>query len=101
MQEYIIKVTITKIPVFVKSGTILPLAKPTLHTEDPESWHLTAFVYGENSQPAVLFEEDGSLNPELNEVKLLWDNKKQKGNLVRDEKYVGPKYSVIEWKYVR
>ncbi|MEI6276582.1 MAG: glycoside hydrolase family 31 protein [Prolixibacteraceae bacterium] len=99
-QEYTFEVPLSQIPVFVKSGTILPLAKPTLHTEDPESWHLTALVYGTNSQPAVLFEDDGSYMPELNEVKLVWDNKKQKGNLVRNGKYVGPQYSVIEWKFI-
>jgi len=100
-QEYVFNVPLNLIPVFVRAGTILSLAKPTLHTEDPESWQLTVFVYGENSQPAVLFEDDGSHSPELNEVKLVWDNKKQKGSLLRSGKYAGPKYSVTEWKFIR
>ena len=99
-QEYTIDVPLSQIPVFIKAGTILPLAKPTLHTDDPESWQLIAHVFGENMQPSVLFEDDDSFAPELNEIKLVWDNKKQKGNLVRTGKYAGPKYSVAEWKFI-
>ena len=98
--EYIIEVPLEQIPVFIQSGTILALAKPTLHTDDPDSWKLTAMVFGENTTPATLFEDDGSLNPDLNEVKLMWDNQNQKGVIERKGKISGMNYSVTEWKYI-
>lgn len=98
--EYTFDVPLEQIPVFIKSGTILPLAKPTLHTDDPESWKLTALVFGENAKPAVLFEDDGSWAPELKEVKLVWDNKTRKGSLERETKPSIQQYAVIDWKYI-
>ncbi len=99
-KEYTLKVPLDQIPVFVKAGTMLPLAKVTQHTEDPESRQLTAMVYGENIRPFLLFEEDGSWEPDLNEVKLVWDNTGKKGSLISKGKSAGPKYSVTEWKFI-
>ena len=98
--EYTFDVPLEQIPVFIKSGTILPMAKITLHTEDPESFKLTALVFGENTKPSVLFEDDGSWSPELNEATLLWDNKTGKGRLERKGKPSDHQYSVIDWKYI-
>jgi alpha-D-xyloside xylohydrolase len=98
--EYTLDVPLDQIPVFIKSGTILPLAKPTLHTEDPNSWKLTAMVFGENAKPAILFEDDGSLAPELKKISLIWDNKKETGRLEREGKPSVRQYSVIEWKFI-
>jgi alpha-D-xyloside xylohydrolase len=100
--EYTLDVPIEQIPVFIKGGTILPLAKPTLHTNDPGSWELTAFVFGENVQPAVLFEDDGSLVPELKEVRVIWDNKSRKGRLERvgKAKALDQQYTVVDWKFI-
>lgn len=93
--EYTLDVPLYQIPVFIKSGTILPLAKPTLHTEDPDSWKLAAMVFGENAKPAILFEDDGSLAPELEKVKLIWNSKTQKGEVEREGKPSEHQYSVI------
>lgn len=98
--DYTIDAPLEQIPVFIKSGTILPLAQPTLHTDDPESWKLTALVFGENAIPAVLFEDDGSWAPELKEVRLVWDNNARKGSLEREGKSSALQYSVVDWKYI-
>jgi alpha-D-xyloside xylohydrolase len=98
--EYTFDVPLEQIPVFIKSGTILPLAQPTLHTDDPDSFKLTALIFGENITPAVLFEEDGSLDPEIKTVRLVWDNKTQKGHVEREGKSSSQQYSVINWKYI-
>jgi len=100
-KEYTQDVPLDRIPVFVKEGTILPLAKTTLHTDDPDSWELTVMIFGEDVKPAVLFEEDGSWAPVLNEVKLFWDNKSQEGHLERQMNLSGQHYSVTEWKRIR
>jgi alpha-D-xyloside xylohydrolase len=99
-QEYTINAPIEHIPVFIKSGTMLPLAKPTLYTDDPESRHLTALVFGRQVEPHLLYEDDERWNPAINEVRLIWDNKKQKGYLERVEKQINNQYVVINWKYI-
>lgn len=91
-------IPLDRIPVFVKAGTILPLARPTLHTEDPDSWKLTAMVFGENNQEATLFEDDGNWDPELIKIRLIWDNKNRKGTLERIGKPGNQQYSVVNWE---
>jgi len=46
-----------RLPLFVKDGGLLPLAAPTLHTDDPEAFRLEVRVYGDGSLPIALPEE--------------------------------------------
>ncbi|HKE22719.1 MAG TPA: glycoside hydrolase family 31 protein [Bryobacteraceae bacterium] len=87
-----------QIPIFVKAGSILPLATPTLHTEDPASWQLTAQVYGDSAAATVLYEDDGRWDPSLNEVTLQWNAQTHSGSVRRGGGGAGPEYSVVEWK---
>ena len=87
-----------QIPVYVKAGTILPLAEPTLHTAAAESLRLHVQVFGDSAAPAVLYEDDGSWNPSLAEVTLTWDSAKQSGALRRSGNGSGPRYEVAGWK---
>jgi alpha-D-xyloside xylohydrolase len=99
-REYSVDVPLDKIPVYIKAGTILPLAKPTLHTEDPDSWKLKIEVYGDNAQPTLLYEEDGSFDPTLIEIKLEWNKNKQKVNLQRNDKPLSMHYSIVDWQMI-
>ena len=98
-----VTVPLDRIPLFVKEDTILPLAHPTLHTDDPASWRLTALVFGDVPQPARLYEDDGKFTPELPEVRLEWDAATRTGRLVRSRatRERTPQYSVAEWKTAR
>jgi alpha-D-xyloside xylohydrolase len=91
-QRLTVKPPIEQIPLFVKAGTILPLAEPTLHTEDPASRRVTAQVYGAGPARAVLYADDGTWNPSLETVTLSWD---AGAGSVR-----GSGYEVIGWKAV-
>ena len=93
-------VPLDRIPIFVKSGTILPLAQPTLHTEDPDSWKLIAQVYGENHQEATLYEDNGNWNPELTKIRIFWDNNKKEGRLERARQAGNLHYTVEKWEVV-
>ena len=96
-QQIHIDVPLDRIPIFVKSGAILPLADPTLHTADPASWQLTVNVYGDGRTPAKLYEDDGSWSPALTEVQLSWDPDRKSGSLAR----TGPgRYQVTKWQPV-
>ena len=91
-QKITVSPAIEEIPIFVKGGTVLPLAESTLDTGDPASWRLRAQVYGEGSAQATLFEDDGSWAPALREVNLAWDGARGQAN--------GSRYEVIEWRKV-
>ena len=84
-----------QIPLFVKSGSLLPLAEPTAHTDDPASWRLTVHAYGERPAPFLLYEDDGSWSPSLNAVTLAWDMEKEAGTFQRKG---DGRYKVMDWK---
>ena len=96
-REYQLEIPISNIPVFVKEGTILPLAKPTLHTNDDESWKLSVRIYGKNIMPFTLYEGDNFIN-EYSTTEILWDEVTQSGQLKRlKNDKTENKYSVIDW----
>lgn len=94
-QKIEVRVPLERIPLFVKSGTILPLARPTLHTDDPESWKLTALVFGDGSLPATVYEDKGGSPEVLNEVKLTWNASTKTGSVAGAKEY-----QVVSWKQV-
>ena len=96
-QRLQIEAPLEQIPIFVKAGSILPLAEATGHTEDAASRRLRVQVYGGNPAPATVFEDDGSWNPVLNEVTLSWN---LQGSVRRSGNGNGPRYEVAEWKFV-
>lgn len=70
-----------RMPLYVKEGTILPLARVTLTTEDPLSREIVPKAFGDELRPAILYEDDGSLHPSLTENQLTWNAKKKKFQL--------------------
>ena len=70
-----------QILLFVKSGSVLPLAKPTLHTEAAESFEIEARIYGDGALPATLIEESAPELPfdgrQVNILSLAWDSERQ------------------------
>jgi alpha-D-xyloside xylohydrolase len=99
-QRITLSVPLEQIPLFVKAGTVLPLAQPTLSTDDPASWRLTALVFGDGARGATLFEDDGGWEPALNEVRLEWNGAGRAGRVVRTGQEAGPHYEVVEWKQI-
>jgi alpha-D-xyloside xylohydrolase len=89
-----------QIPIFVKSGTLLPLAQPTLHTADPASYRLTAQLYGAGPAATSVFEDDGIAPASLAEVRLSWDAAAKSGSVHREGASGTPQYEVIEWKTI-
>jgi alpha-D-xyloside xylohydrolase len=92
-QKLKIAVPLDRIPVFVKEGSLIPLAKPTLSTEDPASRELSMHIYGSKSCAFTLYEDDGSFVPSLKEVPFSWDASRNKG-----KKGSSVSYKVSDWK---
>lgn len=99
-QKLKIAAPLEQIPLFVKSGTVLPLAQATLHTADPASFRLTVQVYGAGSATASVFEDEGQMPLALSEVRLSWDGSGKSGSVHREGASRTPQYEVVEWKSI-
>jgi alpha-D-xyloside xylohydrolase len=100
-KEYTLDVPLSRIPVFIKSGSIIALAKSTLHTEDPESRELTALIFGKNTQPATVYEEPESFDGEPVKVEIHWNGDLKKGSIKRSVSATSAHpYSVVAWQVV-
>jgi len=58
-KSYSIQPALDQIPLFVKAGTILPLATPVEHLSAGTQFDITCYVYGDGEAKASLFEDDG------------------------------------------
>jgi alpha-D-xyloside xylohydrolase len=97
-QRLEVSVSLQQIPVFVKSGTLLPLAAATLSTDDPKAFSLSVRVYGNGELPFTLYEDDGSPEPAFTQVNLSWDAAKHAGVLERSGPKRGNSYEVTKWE---
>ena len=93
-----IDVPLDRVPLFVKDGSLLPLADPTLHTDDPASWRLTVLVCGSQNASTILYEDDGGVPPRLSEVILTWDDAAKRGSVTRRGETAWRTYEVTAWQ---
>ncbi|MDO3627644.1 TIM-barrel domain-containing protein [Mucilaginibacter sp. BT774] len=102
-KQYSIKPALNQLPLFIKEGTILPLAKPVEHVTAGEVFEITCYVYGQGPASATLFEDDGNtFNYDagaFNTVQLNWDGRK--GKVVRSGKFKHYNYLVKSWQLIR
>jgi alpha-D-xyloside xylohydrolase len=95
-------VPLNSIPVFIKAGSVLPLAQSTLHTADAHSLDLTVHVYGDGSLPITLFEDDGLtydyLKGDYNLLKIAWNITEQAVAQERTGDCRCPGYRVLKWE---
>jgi alpha-D-xyloside xylohydrolase len=98
---YTIKPDLNQLPIFIKAGTILPLAKPAEFVAPDTKFEITCYVYG-NATKATLFEDDGLTfnyeNGAYNTVNLLWN--KNKGDVKRVGKFKGSRYVIKKWEVI-
>ncbi|UOE46608.1 DUF5110 domain-containing protein [Mucilaginibacter sp. SMC90] len=98
---YTIKPSFTQLPIFIKAGTILPLAKPVEFVAPDTKFEITCYVYG-NATKTTLFEDDGVTfnyeNGAYNTINLLWN--KNKGEVKRNGKFKSYRYIVKRWQVI-
>ena len=98
-QSYEIATGLEQIPIFIKEGTILPIAKPVEFVSPSTTFDITCYVYGKNAATAQLFEDDGiTFNFENNNFSLLdlqWQN--NKGKVVQKGQYKSRLYNIKAW----
>ena len=98
-KQYTIKPALTQLPIFIKGGTILPLAKPVEHVTAGTVFEITCYVYGTDAKGATLFEDDGlTFNYEkgsYNMVTLQWKN--NRAHINRKGTFKNPRYMINKW----
>lgn len=101
-KQYTIKPGLTELPLFIKAGTILPLATPVEYITPGTKFEITCYVYGNADATASLFEDDGITfgyeNGTYNTVNLLWN--KNKGEVKRAGKFKATRYVVKKWQLI-
>lgn len=96
-QRIDVRPPLEEVPLFVRGGTLLPLARATLHTDDPASGDLTVRAYGAADAACTLYEDDGAHAPALTEVVLSWDAARPAGAVRRAGTARPPHYRVAAW----
>ena len=101
-QKLSITVPLDTIPLFVRGDSVLPLAQPTLHIEDPASYNLVVRIFGAGNQPFTLYEDDGLTfgyrDGQFNTLTITWDNQRQSGNRERTGDFAYPGYKIERWE---
>jgi alpha-D-xyloside xylohydrolase len=92
---------VAQIPLFVKGGTLLPLAEPVEFVRPETRFNLTVNIVGEKPANFTLYEDDGVTtayaNGEQNRILLHADGSDHSNQ--RDGNYHGPeRYKIVSWK---
>lgn len=99
-QKVRVQPTLEQIPVFIKSGTLLPLADVGRNADDPACWRVHIRAYGDSPNPAVLIEDDGDFAPVFTRVEIGWDTSKPQGTVKRSGPKQTQQYQIVGWERV-
>ena len=104
-KEYEVAIALDEMPLFVKDGTILPLADPLQFVSETSVFDITCHVYGNpDGKQYTLFEDDGVSYDFENKNCYNWLNlgvKKGKGYYKRQGSFNGQKYSINKWVFIK
>ncbi|HEY4206031.1 MAG TPA: TIM-barrel domain-containing protein, partial [Puia sp.] len=102
-RTYTIHPPTTELPIFIRAGAIIPLAKPVEHIGTDDQFDITCYVYGDHDGRGNLFEDDGYTfdyeRGDYNSVELRW--KDQKGTVSRAGNFKNKKYNITGWKVIK
>ncbi len=101
-QAYSITMSLDELPMFIKEGTILPLAKPVEFITPSTVFEINCKVYGSPKQSIKLLEDDSyNLDYESGKygwAEISWDGKK--GKITRNGNYSKKVYTILSWEKV-
>lgn len=98
-----VAMSLDKLPLFVKGGTILPLADPVQYVDENTKFNLVCRVYGQPTGVFSLFEDDGISYDFEREKRYNWvylQVKDKKGKSTREGTYKKQRYHIKEWKFI-
>lgn len=100
-KSYKIKMPLDELPLFVKYGSVVPVAEPLQHIAADAVFRVTCRVFGPGPGSFTLIEDDGLTYDYLaglqNRVELGWDGRQ--GSVRREGNYRGPqRYKIDAWR---
>lgn len=102
-QTHTIAADLATIPIFVRGGTILPLAEPVECVTPETVFRITALTFGALCRPATLFEDDGTSfayeRGGSNTLTLTW-SPDTGPRVSRKGRFPGRRYEVVAWEHV-
>ena len=102
-KSYKIEITTDKLPLFVKDGSIVPVATPLNFVDDNVIFEITCKVFGKAPNSFTLFEDDGITynfqNGNFN--KLVLNVVNGKGSVERKGNFNGVRYNVKNWEFFK
>lgn len=102
-KSYKIEIPTNKLPLFVKAGSIVPVAQPLNYVANNAVFSISCKVFGDNPSSFVLWEDDGvSFDFEegiYNKITLSVVNNKE--TIKKEGKYSGKRYNIVEWKFIK
>jgi len=98
-KKYTVRMSLDEIPLFVKAGTILPLADPVEYITPETVFNLTCYVFGTPVKSQFLFEDDGETfnfeKGDYNRIELSWN--KGKGKVAVEGSRKSRLYNIKKW----
>jgi alpha-D-xyloside xylohydrolase len=102
-KSYTIEASLEIIPVFIKDGSILPLAEPVEFITKDTCFDITVKVYGDNLEGIKLYEDDGETfdfeNGDYNTIEISYTN--DKFQVEKSGNYKGTRYKINGYHQVR
>jgi alpha-D-xyloside xylohydrolase len=102
-KEYEIETKFSEMPIYIKSGSIIPLAEPVLNVAKDTVFKINCLVFGEKPSDFTLFEDDGISydfeKGQFNQITLSSDGKK--GKVDRKGSYKQKRYIIDSWKFIK
>jgi len=97
-----IRCGLDELPIFIKEGTLLPLAEPRPYLDAAQPFELTCYSFGKGNTSAALLEDDGETynykKGQYNLVTLSWQN--GHGSITRKGPLQKEMYRVKKWVQV-
>ncbi|MCD8740080.1 DUF5110 domain-containing protein [Mucilaginibacter roseus] len=101
-KEYTINTSFTDLPIFIKEGTVLPMAKPVEYVAPDTKFEITCYVYGEKATGS-LFEDDGvTFNYDkgnYNNISLNYEG--AKGKAERKGNFKNKRFIIKKWEVIK
>ena len=92
-----------KLPLFVKEGSIVPIATPLNFVDDNSVFEITCKVFGNSPSVYTLFEDDGVTYNFQKGVynKLVLSVTNGKGSTERKVNFKGIRYNYKDWEFFK
>lgn len=102
-QYYSIEMATNQLPIFVKAGSIIPVADPADFIDNNTKFNITCKVFGSNPAAFTLFEDDGiTFNFEKGQYNsIILSVSKGKGSFERKGNFQGRKYEIKGWEFIK